>query len=149
MKKHFFQEINGQSLNLSRIPSVSRVFILQSHHLCTGKYNWKQKFIFLHIWLDQLLTRHFKHLYLKYLVKMPFWTKHQHPLQKRHKRQTPEGFRDKSKSKFTCDRLTRSTFYGLQKLSNFFQHRELRRGRLSIRLRPKHSLPTYLTSLKF
>lgn len=85
-KTYFFQGLNSWRLNLSRICPVFRVvqmqdLIFQSHHLCTGKYDWKQKFTFLHLWLDHLLM-HFKHLALKYLVKMPSWTKYPHPLQK-------------------------------------------------------------------
>lgn len=84
MYKHvFFQRINSWRLNLSRICPVFRVvqmqdFILQYPHIYTGKYDWKQKFIFLHLWLDQHLTWHFKYCYLKYLVKMSSWTKPPH-----------------------------------------------------------------------
>lgn len=134
MYKHiFFQGINSWRLNLSRTCPVFRVvqmqdFILQYPHLCMGKCDWKQKFIFLHLWLDQHLTWHFKYCYLKYLVKTSSWTKPPPPLQKQQTRCVLESFR--GKSKFMSERWTRSSFDGLQKLPDSFQHREFHRHQI-------------------
>ena len=146
VKTHFFQGINSWRINLFSICPVFRVvqaqdFILQSHQLCTGKYDWKQKFIFSHLWLDQLLTWHFKHLYLKYLVKMPSWTKYPYSLQKKPWDRCLKVW-DKCKSKFTCDRWTRPIFHELQKITWLFPAQGVTQGQV------KHQSAQNLTSSK-